>query len=186
MMHSRTYFLVRMTNVLVVKDLSFNPFSLHWGQRHGRIVRDEQGTHLVDGALTFPFNDNGTYLHANRMAPPTSAFADCVHVSPGPSPAVAAPRSPISGISGSGVETPVSAFPPTAAAAPGVVTSEIGFPPAAADAPGVVTSDFPHTATAAPGVVTSGFGFPPTAADAPGVGPAIGGVAPMTLLYTTL
>lgn len=93
---------------------------------------------------------------ATRIAPPTSAFADCVHVSPGPSPAVTAPGSPISDISGYGVETPASGFPPTAAGATGVVTSDSGFPPTAAAAPGVLTSD--------------DFGFPPGSADVPGVG----------------
>ncbi|CAM9676636.1 unnamed protein product, partial [Pylaiella littoralis] len=59
-MHARTDFLVRMTSVLLVEDLSFNLFSLHWGQRNGRIVLDEQGTHLFDGQLTFPYNETGS------------------------------------------------------------------------------------------------------------------------------
>ncbi|CAN0154373.1 unnamed protein product, partial [Pylaiella littoralis] len=37
-MHARTDFLVRMTSVLLVEDLSFDLLSLHWGQRNGRIV----------------------------------------------------------------------------------------------------------------------------------------------------
>ncbi|CAM9347618.1 unnamed protein product [Pylaiella littoralis] len=51
-MNARTDFLVRLTSVLLVEGLSFNIFSLHWGQRNGRMVLDKQGTHVFDGQLS--------------------------------------------------------------------------------------------------------------------------------------
>lgn len=50
----RLMFLVRMASALVVGDLNLNLFSLHWGQRNGGIILDEQGAHFWYGESASP------------------------------------------------------------------------------------------------------------------------------------